>query len=189
MGGTSARTRFERVSKHFNDLLLSGEDSMQLNKLMELCTKLSDRVLALETTKTTQAHEISSLKKKESRVWGRYGDDLVFDTGVLDGEEVFATTGVVEKEVSTADLVTTAGEVVTTAGVEVSAASTTPISATATTTIIPISAAATTTTIPVSVAPVITEFEITLAQALAELKTAKPKDKGFVFKKLWGQAW
>ncbi|GJZ25020.1 putative ribonuclease H-like domain-containing protein [Tanacetum coccineum] len=182
MGGTSARTRFERVSKHFNDLLLSGEDSMQLNKLMELCTKLSDRVLALETTKTTQAHEISSLKKKESRVWGRYGDDLVFDTGVLDSEEVFATTGVVEKEVSTADLVTTAG-------VEVSAASTTPISATATTTIIPISAAATTTTIPVSVAPVITEFEITLAQSLAELKTAKPKDKGFVFKEPWGQAW
>ncbi|GJY12745.1 hypothetical protein Tco_0382054 [Tanacetum coccineum] len=136
MGGTSARTRFERVSKRSNNPLLSG----------------------------------------------RYGDDLVFDTGVLDGEEVFATASVVEKEVSTANPVTTVGEVVTIAGVEVSAVSTTPIIVAATTTIIPISAAATTTTISVSVAPVITEFEINLAQALAELKTAKPKDKGFVFK-------
>nr|GEU39976.1 uncharacterized mitochondrial protein AtMg00810-like [Tanacetum cinerariifolium] len=44
-------------------------------------------------------------------------DQDMFDTGVLDDEEVVA-----EKEVSTANPVTTAGEVVTTAGVEVSAA-------------------------------------------------------------------
>ncbi|GKC79953.1 hypothetical protein Tco_1130727, partial [Tanacetum coccineum] len=44
---------------------------------------------------------------------GRYGDDLMFDTGVLDDEEVFAGQDidekeiiVAEKEVSTADLVT-----------------------------------------------------------------------------------
>ncbi|GJQ99799.1 putative ribonuclease H-like domain-containing protein [Tanacetum coccineum] len=81
---------------------------------------------------------------------GRYGDDLVFDTTILDGEEVFAGQDVVEKEVSTADPVTTAGEVVTTASVEVSAATTTTTTA-------------------------ITEVDLTLAQALAELRSAKPK--------------
>ncbi|GJS35146.1 hypothetical protein Tco_0533528 [Tanacetum coccineum] len=52
---------------------------------------------------------------------GRYGDDLMFDTCVLDDEKVFAgqdmaekEINVAEKEVSTADPVTTAGEVVTT---------------------------------------------------------------------------
>ncbi|GJX55466.1 hypothetical protein Tco_0285363 [Tanacetum coccineum] len=35
---------------------------MQLHELMNLCTKLSDRVLTLETTKTTQSLEITSLK-------------------------------------------------------------------------------------------------------------------------------
>ncbi|GJZ99697.1 hypothetical protein Tco_0672248 [Tanacetum coccineum] len=66
----------------------------------------------------------------------------MFDTGVLDEQE-----DVVEKEISTAELVATAGEVVTTASVEVSAATTT------------------TTTID----------ELTLAQTLIEIKAAKPK--------------
>nr|GEV19997.1 hypothetical protein [Tanacetum cinerariifolium] len=70
MGGTVAQTRSERVSKISNDPLLSGvntpqsgEDSLKLNELMELCTKLQQRVLDLETTKTTQALEIKSLKR------------------------------------------------------------------------------------------------------------------------------
>ncbi|GKA40947.1 hypothetical protein Tco_0733540 [Tanacetum coccineum] len=53
---------------------------------------------------------------------GRYGDDLMFDTCVLDDEEMFAgqdmdkkEINVAEKEVSTADPVTTTGEVVITA--------------------------------------------------------------------------
>nr|GFB32118.1 hypothetical protein [Tanacetum cinerariifolium] len=50
---------------------------------------------------------------------GRNDQDM-FDTGVLDDEEVIA-----EKEVSTAYPVTTSGEVVATVGVEVSAAATT----------------------------------------------------------------
>ncbi|GJQ95163.1 retrovirus-related pol polyprotein from transposon TNT 1-94 [Tanacetum coccineum] len=53
----------------------------------------------------------------------RHNDDLMFDTGVLNDEEVFTRQDMAEKEVSTADLVTTAGEVVTTANVEVSDAS------------------------------------------------------------------
>ncbi|GKF90194.1 hypothetical protein Tco_0264157 [Tanacetum coccineum] len=61
LGETPAQTRFERLSKQSNDLPLSrvnilgsGEDRMQLNELMELYTKLSDMVLALETSKTAQ---------------------------------------------------------------------------------------------------------------------------------------
>ncbi|GJY04990.1 hypothetical protein Tco_0370930 [Tanacetum coccineum] len=84
---------------------------------------------------------------------GRYGDDLMFDTGVLDDEEVFAgqdmdekEINVAEKEVSTADPVTTAGEVVTTA------------SPTETT----------------------TADDLTLAQTLIEIRSAKSKVKGVV---------
>ncbi|GKC38911.1 hypothetical protein Tco_1051295, partial [Tanacetum coccineum] len=42
--------------------LRSGEDNFKLNGLMELCTNLQQRVLDLETTKTTQANEIARLK-------------------------------------------------------------------------------------------------------------------------------
>ncbi|GJR43771.1 hypothetical protein Tco_1311874 [Tanacetum coccineum] len=199
----------ENVLTHSNDPLLSGEDSLKLNDLMEIYTKSQQRVLGLENTKTAQAQEISSLKLKVKRLekkggsrthklkrlfkvvrsaqvvssedeclgdqedaskqgrkiddidkdaevtlvdetQGRYGDDLVFDTTILDSEEVFAGQDVVEKEVSTADPVTTAGEVVTTASVEVSAATTKTTTA-------------------------ITEVDLTLAQALAELRSAKPK--------------
>nr|GEU58334.1 hypothetical protein [Tanacetum cinerariifolium] len=75
---------------------------------------------------------------------GRIDQDM-FDTGVLDDDEVVA-----EKEVSTADPVTTAGEVVTTVGVKVSAAATTPI---------------------------ISMDDITLAKELTALKSEKPMVK------------
>nr|GEW49959.1 putative ribonuclease H-like domain-containing protein [Tanacetum cinerariifolium] len=42
----------------------SGKDSLKFNELMKLCTKLQQRVLDLETTKTTQALEINSLKRR-----------------------------------------------------------------------------------------------------------------------------
>ncbi|GKE90607.1 hypothetical protein Tco_1571702 [Tanacetum coccineum] len=136
---------------------------------MEICSKLQQRVLDLENTKTAQAQEISSLKlrvkrlekkggsrthklkrlfKEDASKQGRKTDDINKDV-----------EGVVEKEVSTADPVTTAGEVVTTASVEVSTASTILVS-TATTT-------ATTT--------VADKVEITLAQTLIEIMSAKPK--------------
>ncbi|GKE36356.1 hypothetical protein Tco_1459761, partial [Tanacetum coccineum] len=72
---TTARTRFESVSKLSNDPLLargntlrSGEDNLKLKELMELCTNLQTRVLDLETTKTTQANEIASLKRRVKRL-------------------------------------------------------------------------------------------------------------------------
>ncbi|GJZ01485.1 hypothetical protein Tco_0519446 [Tanacetum coccineum] len=42
----------------------SGEDRMKLIELMNLCTQLQSRVLALETTKSNQALEIESLKRR-----------------------------------------------------------------------------------------------------------------------------
>ncbi|GJR25585.1 putative ribonuclease H-like domain-containing protein [Tanacetum coccineum] len=190
----------EYVPTHSNDPLLNGEDSIQLKELMDLCINLQNRVLALETTKTTQASEIESLKRRVKKLekkqskrthkikrlykvglsakvisfddeglgeedaskQGRKIHDIdvaeyitlenahdakMFDTRVLDDEEVFAEKDVAEKEVSTADPVTTAGEVVTTASVKVSTTSPT---------------------------------ELTLAQTLIEIKGAKPKVKGVV---------
>ncbi|GJR66152.1 hypothetical protein Tco_0012217 [Tanacetum coccineum] len=54
----------ESVPTHSNDPLLSGEDRLKLNELMELCTKLSERVLVLENIKTSQAAEITKLKER-----------------------------------------------------------------------------------------------------------------------------
>ncbi|GJY87786.1 hypothetical protein Tco_0502414 [Tanacetum coccineum] len=56
MGGASVQTRFKRASKLSYDSPLrrgstpqSDKDSMTLQELTDLCTRLSDRVLALET--------------------------------------------------------------------------------------------------------------------------------------------
>nr|GEU94440.1 hypothetical protein [Tanacetum cinerariifolium] len=75
IGDTISQTSYGNVSKHFNDpplsrvnTLKSGEDILKLNELIELYTKLSERVLILETTKTVQAQEISSLKKRVKRL-------------------------------------------------------------------------------------------------------------------------
>nr|GFC22246.1 hypothetical protein [Tanacetum cinerariifolium] len=46
----------------------SKEYSMQLMELIELCTKLSDRVLALENNKNAQDLEITHLKKRVKRL-------------------------------------------------------------------------------------------------------------------------
>ncbi|GJX23578.1 hypothetical protein Tco_0228023 [Tanacetum coccineum] len=80
-------------------------------------------------------------------------EDLMFDTGVLDGDEMFVDTTTGEKDEQSIKLDdSTAGEVVTTAGVEDSADPTIP-----------------------------TTVEETLAQTLMEIKAAKPKAKGIVF--------
>ncbi|GJT17662.1 hypothetical protein Tco_0876368 [Tanacetum coccineum] len=75
MGDTITQTKFENVSKLSNDPLLargntlrSGEDSLKLNELMELCTTLQQKVLDLEKTKTTQANDIASLKMRVKKL-------------------------------------------------------------------------------------------------------------------------
>ncbi|GKD77399.1 hypothetical protein Tco_1340020 [Tanacetum coccineum] len=73
-----------------NDPLPSGEDSMQLNDLMVLCTKL-------------QAQD----------------EDLMFDTGVLDADEMLVETKIDEKDEQSTKLDdNTVGEAVTTVSVE-----------------------------------------------------------------------
>ncbi|GJW30448.1 putative reverse transcriptase, RNA-dependent DNA polymerase [Tanacetum coccineum] len=48
--------------------LRSGEDNMKLNELMEICTRLSERVLALENIETAQDLEITNLKKRVKKL-------------------------------------------------------------------------------------------------------------------------
>ncbi|GJY07034.1 F-box domain containing protein [Tanacetum coccineum] len=198
-------THQEHVSTPSYDPPQSGEDRMQLHELMNLCTKLSDRVLALENANTSQAAEIAKLKerikklekKRRSRIYKskrlykvgssrrvesseeslgaqedafnqrrkiividqdtevtlvneaeeRNDEEMLFDVDDdLQGEEVVIEE-VAKKEISTADLVTTAGEVVTTTSIEVTTAS----------------------------APTTTIDELTMAQTLIEINAAKPK--------------
>ncbi|GJX90095.1 hypothetical protein Tco_0343421 [Tanacetum coccineum] len=63
----------ESVPTHSNDPLLSGEDRLKLTDLMDMCTKLSKRVLDLEHTKTTQAQEIINLKLRVKKLEKKTG--------------------------------------------------------------------------------------------------------------------
>ncbi|GKD93223.1 hypothetical protein Tco_1373060 [Tanacetum coccineum] len=74
-GGLRCQETIENVSIQSYDPLLtrgntlqSSEDSLKLNELMELCTTLQSTVLDLEKTKTTQANEIASLKKRVKKL-------------------------------------------------------------------------------------------------------------------------
>ncbi|GJW57304.1 hypothetical protein Tco_0104035, partial [Tanacetum coccineum] len=113
----------------------SGEDRMQLSKLMNICTSLQEKVLDLEEAKTAQAKEIASLKKiagsnplmisyADAKVTcdetqERNNEEMLFDVhDDLQGKEVVAEKEIADKEVSTADPVTTAGEGVTTANIK-----------------------------------------------------------------------
>ncbi|GKB51704.1 hypothetical protein Tco_0902457, partial [Tanacetum coccineum] len=80
IGDTIAQTRFENVSKLSNDPLLargntlrSGKDSLKLKELMKLCTNLQNRVIDLEKTKTSQAQEITCLKRRVKRLEKKEG--------------------------------------------------------------------------------------------------------------------
>ncbi|GKF03284.1 hypothetical protein Tco_0030207, partial [Tanacetum coccineum] len=139
-----------------------------------------ESVLNLEKAKCDQAIEIASLKKRVDKLkkrrkfittWlkrlkkvdaevtlvnetqERQDEDLMFDTGVLDGDEMFVdvTTGEKDEQSTKIDDSTT-GEATTTAGVKDSVA----------------------TIIPITV-------EETLAQTLMEIKAAKPNENGIVF--------
>ncbi|GJS33396.1 transport protein Sec24-like CEF, partial [Tanacetum coccineum] len=50
------------------DEAINEEPSMQFKELMDFCTKLQQRVLDLENTKTAQAQEITSLKKRVKKL-------------------------------------------------------------------------------------------------------------------------
>ncbi|GKF80036.1 hypothetical protein Tco_0235604, partial [Tanacetum coccineum] len=98
-------TNEEHIPAHFNDPLLSSEDRLQLNELMEICTNLQKKVLDLETSKAAQALKFQEDASKQRRnigdldadedvtlideTQGRNDEDLMFDTGVLNGDKVF----------------------------------------------------------------------------------------------------
>ncbi|GJT21987.1 hypothetical protein Tco_0891924, partial [Tanacetum coccineum] len=140
----------ESVPTPSNDPQPSGEDSMQLTELMVLCTKLQTQVLDLQKAKDAQAKEIAALKRRilkldDDKTQERQDDDLMFDTRVLDDDEMPVEAKVDGKdEQSTKPDDSTAGEAVTTASVDDSA-------------------------IPITIE------EITLAQTLIHIKAAKPK--------------
>nr|GEU76553.1 hypothetical protein [Tanacetum cinerariifolium] len=112
IGDIVAQIKSKRVSKISNDLLLvgvntprSGEDSMKLNELMELCTNLQQRVLDLKTTKITQALEIDSLKRRVKKLEKRkssrsQGFKRLYKVGLSTRVESFEDEGLVEKDAS-----------------------------------------------------------------------------------------
>ncbi|GJX66879.1 hypothetical protein Tco_0302606 [Tanacetum coccineum] len=151
---TEETTHEEHVSTPSYDPHPSGEDRMQLDELMSLCTNLQEKVLDLEKAKTAQAKEITSLKKRvkqlekrrKSRPLGlrrlRKGrkiedldadaevtlvnetqemndDNLMFDTDVLEEQEIKLEKVVDEPVVSVAtttkSIPVSAAKVVTTA--------------------------------------------------------------------------
>nr|GEX55886.1 putative ribonuclease H-like domain-containing protein [Tanacetum cinerariifolium] len=147
----------------------SGEDSMRLNELMELCIKLQQMVLDLETTKTTQALEIDDLKRSVKKLKRRkrsrtHGLKRLYKVGLSARVESSTNKGLGEEDASKQGKICDidADDDITldvyVAQVQVTTAATTP-------------------TILID--------EATLAQALAELKYAKPKTKvkGIVFHK------
>ncbi|GKE47431.1 hypothetical protein Tco_1478689, partial [Tanacetum coccineum] len=166
MRDTTARTRFESVSKHSNDSLLtrgntlqSDKDRLKLDELMELCTTLQNRVLDLGKTKTTQQNEIASLKRRVKKLEKKIAVKEVND-------EVNVVKEVAEV-INTAKLIVDVAQVSAAGNVVSTASDATTVSA------------ATTTT-----ATITTVDDITLAQALMEIKSTKPKVKGVVIQEL-----
>ncbi|GKF01491.1 hypothetical protein Tco_0028414 [Tanacetum coccineum] len=130
MRDSIAQTRFENVSKLSNDPLLvrgntlqSGEDSLKLNELMELCTNLHQRVLVGATAREESSGDKESLGEDASKQ-GRINaidadkditlvndqDDAdMFDVSTLTSDEVLAEPEVAVKDVNlTVDEVTLA---------------------------------------------------------------------------------
>ncbi|GJT79508.1 retrovirus-related pol polyprotein from transposon TNT 1-94 [Tanacetum coccineum] len=201
MGDTIAQTRFKNVSKTSNDPLLargntlrSGEDSLKLNELMELCINLQQRVLDLETTKTTQANEIASLKRRvkklersnKSRTHGlkrmyRVGSSRRVESSKDEGlgEEDASKQGRRINAIDADEDITLVNDqddadmfdVNDLDGDEVIVDNVDVVTTVSTASTITVSVAIATTTTTAT----ITDVEVTLAQALAELKSAKPK--------------
>ncbi|GJX86996.1 putative ribonuclease H-like domain-containing protein [Tanacetum coccineum] len=198
-----SQTRFENVSKLSNDLLLprgntlqSGEDSLKLNELMELYTNLQQRVLDLETTKTIQANEIASLKRRVKKLEkkdrsrthklkrlykvslsakvesSRDKEDLGEDAS-KQGRRIHDIN--TDEDITLVNDDNKIFDVDALAGEEVFFSEQSGNVVKEVVVVIDVAS-----TIPVSAAT-ITDVKITLAQALAELKSAKPKadkDKG-----------
>ncbi|GJZ29399.1 hypothetical protein Tco_0574046, partial [Tanacetum coccineum] len=166
-------TNKEHVSTPSYDPSQSGKDRMQLNELIDLCAKLSDRVLALENTNTSQAAEIATLKERVKKVEKKrrsrtYTPRRLYKVSLSRRIE------------SSDDVSLGAQEDASKQGRKIANldADTEPMVNTATiTSSIPVSAAVPVTTAGevVSTASVEILEELTLAQTLIEIKSAKSK--------------
>ncbi|GJX30262.1 hypothetical protein Tco_0238341 [Tanacetum coccineum] len=109
---TIAQTGFENISKTSNDPMLargntlrSGKDRLKLEELMEFCTKLQQRFLDLENTKTAQAQEITSLKRRVKRLENKnrsktYGLKRLYKVGLSARIESSKDEGLGEEDAS-----------------------------------------------------------------------------------------
>ncbi|GKC40364.1 hypothetical protein Tco_1052748 [Tanacetum coccineum] len=194
MGDRPAQTRFERLFKQSNEpplsrvnTLGSGEDNMKLHELMDLCTKLSDRVLDLENVKDAQALEIKKLKKRvkklenkkksrtpqlkrrlfkvriESSAEKSLGDQE--DASKQGRNEIDQDEGIACTSITTAIINITTAEPVTT------------VSAPVTTASVYVSTAEPSTPPPTTTTPIEDE-DLTIAQTLMKMKSEKSKAKG-----------
>ncbi|GKE63992.1 hypothetical protein Tco_1518153, partial [Tanacetum coccineum] len=187
---------------------VNEEPIMQLKELMVFCTKLQQRVLDLENTKTAQAKEITSLKKRVKKSEkkggsrthklnslykvGRSARVVSSEEASLGNQEDASKQGRkmndIDKDVEITLVDETQGRygyedmfrVNDLDGDEVVVESEVTDKASDKRNIIEEALAVTdAVTIPVSAAT-ITNVELTLAQTLAELKSARPKTKGVV---------
>ncbi|GJS44510.1 hypothetical protein Tco_0569553 [Tanacetum coccineum] len=141
-----------------------------INELMTICTKLSNRVLALEHSKTAQDLVIKKLQKKVKRLEKiQRGRNLktrpMFEEGDFDDIDDIVNEAMENVEGDTVNAVNTAttgvsaaSASVTTAGVSISTAE-------------PRTPPATTTT-----------FEEPIAQTLVKMRSQKAKEKGVAFR-------
>ncbi|GKA20579.1 retrovirus-related pol polyprotein from transposon TNT 1-94 [Tanacetum coccineum] len=189
MGDTIAQTRSERVSTPSYDSPLLGvnipgsdEERIELKELMDMCTKLSDRVLDLENPRVESSKE--SLGEKDASKQGRNSDnieeltvaedehmfylsDLASTEVVLEEEpiELVEDKGSAEKGISAAKDKDSTTETVTTASVPSD---------------VDVSAASPTRPVDDS-----TTDDITLAETLMKIKSSasrSQKDNGVMFK-------
>ncbi|GJV78350.1 hypothetical protein Tco_1509934 [Tanacetum coccineum] len=123
MGGTITQTRFENVSKHSNDSLLtrgntlqSDEDRLKLDELMALCTTLQNKVLDLGLTAKVESSDNEESLGEDASKQGRINDIDVDEEITLVSvqnvdEEMFDVTVLDEQEVAAKDVNLTVDEV------------------------------------------------------------------------------
>ncbi|GJZ88530.1 hypothetical protein Tco_0660312 [Tanacetum coccineum] len=116
-------------------VLHDWEDSMKLQELMDLYTKLSDKVLDLENVKDAQSLEIKKIESSAEKSLGDQEDASKQGRNEIVQDEVNTASipiTTASTTITTAEPVTTASAPVTTTGVSVSTAepSTPPITTT-----------------------------------------------------------
>ncbi|GJQ98116.1 hypothetical protein Tco_0009255 [Tanacetum coccineum] len=183
MGDTISQTRFKRVSIPSYDspflgfkTLGSNEERIEFKELIDMCTKLSDRVLDLENVKNAQALEIQKLKKRVKKLESKKKSrslqlkrilfkDMIESSAEksLEDSETQGRYGhdigvnTTSTSITTANINITTVEPVTTAGVSVSTAEP--------------------STPPTTITTFIENEDLTIAQTLMKMRSVKSKVK------------